>query len=338
MMNDITRPARAGSCRSTLARLIVPAILSMGLGFTPAHADTYPDRAVTLVNPYAAGGPVDALARMFAKFLESELKQPIVVLNKAGASASIGSSFVARSKPDGYTLLMGTAAAHYITPSLTQTNYDGLADFTFVGMVDNASNLLVVNPQRVQVKTLKEFVDLAKSMPGKLNYGTAGVGTSNHVGMEMFQQRAGIQLTHIPYKGAGPALNDLIAGQVEVGLINMAGAMPLVKSGQLQPIAYAARERADSLPDVPTFSEAGYPGFTSGSWHSLAVPAGTPKPVVDRLAGALAAIHALPEFKQGLESLGVEPFVLGPDETTKLVHDEAKNILAMFKNTGMKLQ
>jgi tripartite-type tricarboxylate transporter receptor subunit TctC len=302
-----------------------------------AHAQNYPNKPITLVNPYAAGGPVDALARMLARGMGENLKQTIIVVNKAGAGASIGAAYVAHSDPDGYTVLLGTAAAHYITPGTMKTPYDGLKDFTFIGMVDNAANVLVVNPA-LPVHSLKEFLALAKSEPGKLNYGSSGTGTSPHIGMEELKLQAGINLTHVPYRGAAPALIDLAEGQVQAGLINTSGVLPFVRSGKLRALAFASSSRSPALPDVPTFAEAGVPGFVSGSWHSLAVPAATPPAVVNRLALALAAVQASAEFKKGLVSLGTDPFVLGPARTSAYIGDEARRTLAMFKATNMKIQ
>ena len=309
---------------------------SLALAAT-ASAQDYPNKLINLINPYAVGGPVDSLARMLAKELGDNLKQTIIVQNKAGAGAAIGAAFVAHSEPDGYTLLMGTAAAHYITPGTTQTNYDGLADFKFIGMVDNAANVLVVNP-KLNVHNLKDFIALAKSQPGKLNYSSSGIGTSPHIGMETFKLLAGIDLLHVPYRGAAPALIDLVDGHADAGLINISGVLPFVKSGQLRAIAYAAPTRSKSIPDVPTFGEAGLPGFTSGSWHSLAVPAATPQRIVDRLAKALVEVETSAEFQKVLSTLGTTPFILSPKETTAYISDEARRTLAMFKATNMKLQ
>jgi tripartite-type tricarboxylate transporter receptor subunit TctC len=304
---------------------------------TAAHAQNYPNKPITLVNPYAAGGPVDALARMLARDMGDNLKQTIIVVNKAGAGASIGAGYVAHSEGDGYTLLLGTAAAHYITPGTVKTPYDGLKDFAFIGMVDNAANVLVVTPA-LPVHSLKELVALAKAEPGKLNYGSSGTGTSPHIGMEEFKMQEGINLIHVPYRGAAPAVIDLAEGQVQVGLINTSGILPFVRAGKLRALAFASTSRSKALPDVPTFTEAGVPGFVSGSWHSLAVPATTPLAVVNRLAQALSAVQASPEFQKELVLLGTDPFVLGPAKTSAYIDDEARRTLAMFKATNMKIQ
>jgi tripartite-type tricarboxylate transporter receptor subunit TctC len=301
-----------------------------------AAAEDYPDHAMELINPYAAGGPVDLLARALAREFNTSLKQPIVVIDKTGAGAAIGATYVARAKPDGYTVLLGTAAAFFITPATSHTSY-GMGDFRYVGMIDNAANVLVVNP-KLDVHTLKEFIALAKSEPGKLSYGSSGIGTSPHVGMEEFKMRAGIDLVHVPYRGAAPAVIDLIDGHVQAGLINLSGVLPYIKSGQLRAIAYASSERSALLPDVPTFAQAGLPDFTSGSWHALAVPAATPAAVVDRLAKALAQAQQSPEFRKSLDTLGTEAFPMSPAETTRYIGAEAQRTLALFKATHMKFE
>jgi tripartite-type tricarboxylate transporter receptor subunit TctC len=320
-----------------LRTLLLAGGISLLSAAVPAQAEeAYPDHAIQLINPYAPGGPVDMLSRLLAKQLSEDLKQSIVVINKAGAGAAIGASYVARSKADGYTVLLGTAAAFFITPATTETNYK-MDDFTYIGMADNAANMLVVPPS-LPVHNLKEFIALVKSQPGKLSYSSSGVGTSPHVGMEDFKQRAGFDMLHVPYKGAAPAIVDLLDGRVQAGLFNLTGVLPLIKSGKLRPIAYASATRSKWLPDVPTFAEAGMPGFTSGSWHALAVPAATPRPVVDRLVKALADAQKSPEFQDGVQQLGSDLFPLGPDETTAYIADEAKRTIEIFKATGTKLQ
>lgn len=300
-------------------------------------ADNYPSKPIRLINPYAAGGPADVLGRIVGKELSAELGQAIVVINRPGAGASIGAAFVAQAPQDGYTLLLGTAAAHSVTPVLTEVPYDGLNDFQFIGMAGSVYSVLVINPS-VPANNLKEFIALAKSQPGKLNFGTTGLGTSTHIGAEMLQQRTGIKLAHIPYKGAAPALNDLVAGQVQVGFANISAVKGFIDAGQLKPIAIAGPKRSDVLPDVPTFAEAGLPDFESSTWYVVAAPAKTPKPIVERLAQAIANVHKSPEYLKQMRTLDVDVIDLSPGQVTEFVREDAERTLAIIKSANIDLK
>ena len=297
---------------------------------------TYPNKPVVLINPYAPGGPTDLISRVMAKGLSDQLGQNVLVENKAGGGASIGASFVAKAPADGYTLLMGTSAAHVVTPMATSVPYDGLKSFEFIGIICNVPNILTVHPS-VKVDNLKDFVAFAKSKPGLLSYGSAGMGSSPHIGAEMFKYKAGIEMTHIPYRGAGPAITDMIAGSVPVGMLNISVVQQYVKNGQLKALAYASTKRSPTLPDVPTFTEAGLPGFVSGSWYSLAAPAGTPIAVIDKLAKAFAAVQSSPEFQAAMTMQNGEIFYLNRAETSKFLQDDARAMQELIKSTGMKL-
>lgn len=299
-------------------------------------AQTYPIKPLVLVNPYAVGGPADLLARALARGLGDQLGQQVVVENRAGGGASIGAAFVAKAPADGYTLLLGTSAAHVVTPAATTVPYDGIKDFEFIGIVANVPNILTVHPT-VKAGDLKEFVALAKSAPGKLSYVSAGLGSSPHIGMEMLKYKTGTFLLHIPYRGAAPAANDLVAGTVPVGMLNVSGVQSFVKSGRLRALAYGGRTRAASLPDVPTFSEAGMKGFISGSWYSLAVPTKTPAPVLDRLTKALSTVLASPEFQAAAAQQNAEIFNFTRPQTQAFVLEDAKAMHELVKGTGMKL-
>ena len=296
---------------------------------TNAVGQTYPARPVVLVSPYAAGGPVDQLARVIARNMSSRLNQPVLVENRVGAGASIGANYVAKAEPNGYTLLIGTPASQMITPAMILTPYNGVRDFAFIGMIDTAANVLVVNP-KVPAKNLKELIALAKASPDLLSYGTAGVGTSPFMDGEGFKHDAGISMSHIPYKGAAPALNDLIAGVIQVGLSNVSAVLPFIKSGQLRALAYAAKSRASTLPDVPTFVEEGLPDVLSSSWRVLAAPAGTPPAVLDVLSKTLVAIQADPAFQKQLSAQGSDLFVMGPADTKAYMAVEAKRTLQLL--------
>lgn len=301
-----------------------------------AQASAYPIKPVMLVNPYAVGGPADLLARALAKGLGDQLGQPVLVDNKAGGGASIGAAFVAKAAADGYTLLLGTSAAHVVTPAATTVPYDGIKDFEFLGMVANVPNVLTVHPS-IKASSLKEFTALAKAQPGKLSYASAGLGSSPHIGMEMLKYKTGMFLLHIPYRGAAPAANDLVAGTVPVGMLNVSGVQSFVKAGRLRALAYGGSKRSAGLLDVPTFNEAGLPNFVSGSWYSLAVPAKTPAPVMDRLTKALTAVLASPDFQTTAAQQNAEIFNFTRAQTQAFVLEDAKVMHELVKATGMKL-
>ncbi|ARP94908.1 Bug family tripartite tricarboxylate transporter substrate binding protein [Bordetella genomosp. 13] len=323
----------------TLRRIIAGALAfaSTAMAANALAQDDYPSRPITLVNPYAVGGPADLLGRALAKALGDALGQPVIVENKAGGGASIGAAYVAKAAPDGYTLLIGTAAAHTVTPAATKVPYDGIADFEFVGMVANVPNVLTVHPS-VPAKNVKEFIALAKSQPGKLNYVSAGLGSSPHIGAEMFKHAAGVDLVHVPYKGAAPAVNDMVAGTVPVGFLNISASLPFIESGRLRALAYGGASRSPDLPDVPTFAEAGLPDLEMGSWYSLAVPAKTPQAVVEKLAQALQFVQADAEFKQLLAAQNAEVMPQMKTQATEFVRADGKRLAELVRASGMKLK
>jgi tripartite-type tricarboxylate transporter receptor subunit TctC len=319
-----------------LHRPLFASALCLALSSAMAQ-DNYPSHPIALINPYAVGGPADLLARALGKNLGDALGQPIVIDNKAGGGASIGAAYVAKAAPDGYTMLIGTAAAHTVTPAATKVPYDGINDFAFVGMVANVPNILTVHPS-VAAQNLKEFIALAKSQPGKLSYVSAGMGSSPHIAAEMFKHSAGISLVHVPYKGASPAVNDMVAGTVPVGLLNISVVLPFIKSDRLRALAYASTRRSPDLPNVPTFIEAGLPNMVSGSWYSLAVPARTPAAVVDKLAKALQAVQAQADFRKILAAQNAEAMLQLKGQATEFIRADGKQIAELVQATGMKLQ
>jgi tripartite-type tricarboxylate transporter receptor subunit TctC len=322
----------------TLMRsLAAAASLTCMLTGAQAQADKFPSKPITLVNPYAVGGPADLLGRAVAKGLGDALGQTVVVENKAGGGASIGAAYVAKSAPDGYTLLLGTAAAHTVTPAATTVPYNGIADFAFIGMVANVYNVLTVHPS-VKAANVKELIELAKAEPGKLSYASAGMGSSPHIGGETFKHVAQVDIVHVPYRGAAPAATDMVAGMAQVGFLNISGVLPFVKAGKLRALAYAGPHRTSALPDVPTLAEAGVPNAESGSWYSLAVPAKTPPEVIDRLAKALAALKSQPEFKAALAAQNAEGMPQMREKAADFVREDGKRLAELVKATRMKLQ
>lgn len=311
--------------------------LALGLSCSIAVAQDYPTQPIMLVNPYAAGGPADVVARALARELEKQLGRAVVVENKPGGGASIGTGLVARAKPDGYTLLLGTSAAHVVTPLMQKTPYDGVSDFDFVAIVANQPNMVVVNP-KVGVKTLAELIDKARSAPGKINYASAGPGSSPHLGGELFRQRANIDIVHIPYSGAAPAINDLVGGQVDMALLNLSASLPFIKDKRLIPLAYAAKKRSPLLPDVPTLEESGVKGAESASWYSLAAPKGTPPAVIEKLNKAVATINKDDRYKQLMDAQGVEVLTQSASDATTFVNKDRDAMKVLAKSAGLVQQ
>ena len=266
--------------------LIAAALAAFAAAAAAAQSSTFPQRAVTLVVPVAPGGILDTVARMVAADMATTLGQPVVVDNKPGASGNIGATHVAKSPPDGYTLLVGYSMFHVGNPSMFRNlAWDPLRDFASVAMMAVSPHVVAVHPS-VPVQTLRELVDLAKKDPGKLNYASPGSGSVPHVGMELFKQQTGIEIVHVPYKGAGPMMQDVIGGAVQVTIATPPSILGFVQSGRVRALAVAARERHPLLPNVPTTIEAGYPNFELEAWVALFAPAGTPADVIAKLTAA----------------------------------------------------
>ncbi|EGP42938.1 putative secreted protein [Achromobacter insuavis AXX-A] len=294
----------------------------------------YPERPVVLVNPYAAGGPADVVARSLARALEKRLGQPVVVENKAGGGASIGTGFVARAKPDGYTLLLGTSAGHVVTPLMQKTVYDGVKGFAFCSVVAVQPIMLVVNPSR-GIRSVPELIARAKAEPGKLSYGSAGVGGATHLGAELFQQAAGVQLNHIPYAGASPAINDVVGGQTDLAMLNLSASLPFIRQGRLLALAYASDKRSPLLPDVPTLAEAGVAGADAATWYSLAAPAGTPADIVRMLSDTVRAVNEDPDYRRVMQEQAIELMALSPREADAYVARDQADMRRLLGTLGL---
>jgi tripartite-type tricarboxylate transporter receptor subunit TctC len=267
-------------------------------------ADHYPDRPVTIVVPYAAGGGIDTVTRMAAQHLSERLGQTFVVENRLGAGGVIATTYAARAKPDGYTLLMASDAQFAIQVALRKSlAYDPTKDFEPIGMAGSTPFALVVHPS-VPAKSVKELIALAKSKPGELTYGSSGVGGTPHLVMEMFTSVTGIKMRHIPYKGTAQGLNDLIGGRLNTMFSGLTGVTPLLKAGQLRALGVSSRTRLKVLPSVPTVAEAAVPGFEAVGFVMLAAPAGTPKGIVDKLAAELAEFVKSPDVEKKYDSIG----------------------------------
>ncbi len=306
------------------------AAIASASGSVQAQQQGYPNRLITLVHPYAAGGSADALARGIARQMEDRLKQSVIVDAKPGGAATIATAFVARAKPDGYTLLIGTSAGHVVTPLMQKIAYDGVEDFSFIAVVANQPNVLVVNPS-LGIDSVDALIKQAKADPAKFNFASAGLGGATHLGAEAVWQRAGLKMTHVPYAGAAPALKDLVGGQVQVAMLNISATLPLIEAGRIKALAYGSKQRSTLLPQVPTLAEVGFGGTEVSTWYTLAAPKGTPQEVIDILAKTIADMNADPAYQKLLASQGAERLELSPAETTKFVRQDKA---AMTKLVG----
>ncbi len=311
---------------------LVGATLSFG-----AAAQAYPNHSIRLVVPFAAGGTTDILARAVAQKLTETMGQPVVVDNRAGAGGNIGADIVAKSPPDGYTLVMGTVGTHAINPSLyAKMPYDHVKDFAPVILVAGVPNVLEVNPS-VPVNTVADLIKLAKEKPGQINFASSGNGTSIHLSGELFKTMAGVDMTHIPYKGSAPALADLVGGQVQIMFDNLPSSLPQIKAGKLRAVAVTSLKRAPALPDVPTISESGLPGFEASSWFGVLAPAGTPAPIIAKLNGEINKWIQTPEAREKLLSQGAEAAGGTPEQFVAHIKSETDKWAKVVKASGAKV-
>jgi len=283
----------------------------------------YPSQPIRLVVSFAAGGPTDIFARLIASKLEKELGQPIIVENRPGGGSNIGSAFVAKAKPDGYTLLVGTVANTTNMAIYKNLGYDTVRDFAPITQIMSSPSVLVVN-NNVPAKTLDELIAYAKTKPGQMTYATSGAGGMQHHASELLRLRSGIDLIHVPYKGAAPALLDVISGNVDMGFKTASGVIPSIQGGKVRPIAVAAKTRLPQLPDVPTTAEAGMPGLEADSWNGLFAPAGTPPEIVNRIANATIVVLQMPDVRERFNAIAAVPVGSSPEEFSKYVRAEVE--------------
>jgi len=306
-----------------------------GLAFAQ---DAYPSRPIRLIVGYAPGGSADMAARLLAERLGAELKQPVIVENRAGAGGNIGGEAVARAAADGYTLLMAAAAQIVVNPSLyPKMSFSPVKDLAPISLVQNEHNLMVVHPS-VPAKNLKEFIAYAKANPDKVSFASPGNGTPAHLAGELMNQMAGLKMLHVPYKGTGPAMADLLAGNVTLAIDNMPPYLPQVKAGKLRALAVASLERAKAAPDIPTIAESGLPGYSVSAWKGLMAPAGTPRPVIARLHEAVVKALASPELQKRMIETGAEPVGNTPEQFGAFIQEESRKWSALVKSTGTVLE
>jgi len=313
-----------------LALAFAPLAFALFVLATVAQAADYPSRPIHLIVPYAAGGAADSIARVLARRVGTAVGQSVVVENRGGGGSIVGTEFVNKSDPDGYTLLLGQSGPISINPAVYKSlPYDPVKDFAPISLTTTYPYVMVVNPA-LGVKTVKEFVALARNRPGELNYGTAGVGAANHLVTELFDRKAGIKMTHIPYRGTALAVNDLLAGQVQVVFADPISALPHVNSGALIALAVTSQDRSPAAPNVPTMSESGYPGFDAVGWHGILAPAKTPPAIVARLNKEIGDALKDPETRTLLESEAMQIVGSSPEAFANFI----KQDIAVWKEVA----
>jgi tripartite-type tricarboxylate transporter receptor subunit TctC len=317
--------------------LFATSLLALGCAAT-LGAQPFPSKPVRLIVGFAPGGNTDTVARLVGQRLGERLQVQVIVDNRGGAGGTIGTEIAARANPDGYTLTMGTTTTHAIAvAAYPKLRYDPVNDFAPIALVAIAPYLLVVN-QSVPAKTLKDFITLAKTQPGKLNYGSAGTATTTHLVMATLTSRAGLDMVHVPFNGNGPATVSVLSGQVHALFGAMPPLLPHVSTGKLRALAISSGKRSQSLSDVPTVAESGYPGFDVTLWLGFFAPKGTPAPVLKRLESELTQIAQSPDMKEQMGRQGLEAHSAGSAELGKLVRTEIANYKAVFKTAGIKME
>jgi len=317
------------------AQALVAGLLTVFVGSAAAQ-QAYPSKTIRITVPTAAGGSTSNIARVIAQKLTEAWGQQVIVENRPGGNSVIGTEYVARSAPDGYTLLV-PSTTHVTLPLLIPgLSFDAIKDFAPVAALAQNKSILVVHPS-VPARNLQEFIALAKARPGQLNYATAGTGSSNHLGVEAFCRMVGIKMQVIPYKGGSQALADVIGGLVELSFQTPVSVLPHIRSGKLRPIAITGETRLPALPQIPTFGETGLPGFDHKSWQGMFAPAGTPKAVIDKLAAEIARILAMSDVKEKLDAQGVEPYYLNPGQFAAMLKSETAKFAEIIRIANIKI-
>lgn len=319
------------------ATLLAICVLPAALAQTPSPGQAYPNKPIRLVVPYAPGGATDIIGRAAATELSKTLGQPVTVDNRPGAGGNLGSEMVAKSAPDGYTMLVSPSSLHGITPFLySKLNYDPNKDLAPAIVLGAFANVLVVNPA-VKANSVSELIALIRSQPGKFTYASSGSGSTIHMSGEMFKSMLGLDIVHVPYKGSGPALTDLIGGQVHIMFDNIPSAIVHIRSGKLRALATTGPKRALSLPELPTMIESGLPGYVSTAWFGLALPAGTPKEIVARINADGQKATRAPEFIKRMNDLGYEIVGGTAEQMSTMIQEEVRRWGPVVKASGAKV-
>jgi tripartite-type tricarboxylate transporter receptor subunit TctC len=316
-------------------RLVVLLLLTLGHVLTAVAQEAYPSRPVRFILPFPPGGGTDILGRIIAERLSARLGQPVVIENRGGAGGNVGAEAAARAAPDGYTIVLA-APSLAISPSLyTKLNYDPVKDFAPVSLVATVPNVMITHPS-VAAQTLQDFIALARSNPGAMNFGSGGSGTSNHLAGELFNIVTGARLVHVPYKGVNLAMNDVLSGQIHLVVIGIPAAAPHIKAGRLRALALIAPQRAPALPEVPTVAEAGLADFEVTTWYGVLAPAGTPRSIVLRLNAELLRIMHAPETKERLAGMATDPLTSTPEEFAAYLRQEIAKWGDVVRRAGLK--
>jgi len=303
----------------------------------PAAAQSYPVKSIRWISPWPAGGANDIFSRAIGQKIAESLGQQVLVDNRPGAAGTIGSDIAAKAPADGYTLVMGSSPTHAIAPALYPAlPYDPVRDFAAVTLVGSVPNVLVLHPS-VPAKTVKEFIAVAKARPGKLNFASTGNGTSQHLSAELFKFMAGLDMVHIPYKGTAPALTELVAGQVDLAFENMPALIPHIQAGRLRALAVTTTKRSAVMPELPTIAEAALPGYDASVWFGVFAPAGTPRPVIDRLHGEILKALQTQDLKSRMIAMGTDVSGMGPDDFSAYVRKEIPKWANLVKAAGVKV-
>jgi tripartite-type tricarboxylate transporter receptor subunit TctC len=317
-------------------RRIFATVAVLLVSFAAQAQDSWPQRAVTLVVPFGAGGSADLTARIIATHLQARFGSPFVIDNKGGAGGSIGAGFVAKAPNDGYTLLVGTVSSNAINAALyTRLAYDLERDFQPVTLLVRFPNLLFVNA-KIPAKTVTGLIDYLKAHPGKVNYGSSGIGTSSHLSTVMFALATGTEMTHIPFRSTGEVVNSMIGGHIDLGIDSMTTTLPHAQSGAVRALAVTTPQRNASAPDLPTIGET-LPGYEATAWQGIFAPAGTPRPIVDRLAAEVKRILEMPEVAESLKAAGAEPAPLPPDAFAAFTREERAKWKEVVRVSGARV-
>src|SRR5580765_3065963 len=315
---------------------VLKAFALAALAISAAHAEVYPAKPIRMIVAYPPGGGTDIVGRTIAQKLGETLGQSVVVENRGGASGNIGTELAARAAPDGYTILMGNVAPNAINVSLFKDlPFDPVADFAPVSLVASTPNILVVHPS-TPARTVKEVIALAKAKPGTLNFASAGMGSSSHLAGELFRILAGAEIVHVPYKGAGPAMVDVLSGQVQLYFATMPAAMPHVKAGKLAPVAVTSARRSQALPDLPTIAESGVPGYEESTWYGVLAPAHSPDAAIARLHESVVKILGDAALRAKLADQGFEPVGDSPKEFAAYIRSEIAKWGKVIRDAGIR--
>jgi len=320
---------------NAMTRMVMAVVLTAIAASAGAQQD-YPSKPIRLISPYAAGGGTSIAARILAQKLTESWGQPVIVDNRPGANTIIGSEALVKSAPDGYTILIA-AVTHVLVPLMFKTPFDVIKDFAPVATLTRGEFVLVIHPS-LPANSLQELIALAKARPGQLNYASTGAGSPQHLGGELLNILAGVDMRHIPYKGSGPAATDLLGGQVQMFLSPPITVMQYIKSGRLKALAITGEKRKPALPQVPTFTEAGLPGFEVRSWYGIFAPAATPRPIIDKMSTEIGRIVALPDVIEQFVNLGVEPLISTPEQFAAMVKADRDRYAKIVKDAKIKLE